>query len=75
MKIFNLMKKYYFFSATFHNNGISQTQNFGTVKSFIPSMMNLKNIVIEYNEDVKNIVILSICKVSRKQYLKLFFED
>lgn len=68
----NIFKKYYFFSATFSDSH-TITQNFGSTRYKLMSNQDFKNVIIEIYPNAKDIVILSVCLLSKKQYHLMFF--
>lgn len=66
--------RYFFFSASFESNGIMRFCNAGTILEYFPSNIELKQIVKNNFPYVYNVVILSICEMTKEAYFNFWDE-
>ena len=74
--IFLIPKKYYMFSACFNLNKDKALTNinFGYWTKYYPTMKSIKDFIIAEKspEVVTNIVVLSICRLRKRKFRKLW---
>ena len=75
-KALGINLRYFLFAASMDLPGSKTAmQNNGSVRADFPSIKDLKEVVVFYQKEARNIIILSICEVSEVDYDKFFSEE